>query len=278
MTKISLGANRLAATGRLDSSAGSGGLVKPRLIARLDLSGAFPDQSMTPGKWNQWDSFGSATTIIHDGTYNYLRCAYDDSRTGDGTCEPHVNYYLPCLMYEIYVQFWARKTAGGGCKFVKFFSETSNGRSNATFAMDYASGSLGSISYGDGTTTDNDSTKRIDAWSPPDWVDGRAGVLPRTYVHGGSFPPSEWGDGTQWHKFQLKLKQNSGTTAGNETNDGVIEMWIDGVLRNAGYNLFNRHYSNLGIEMIEFLSLSQAAAPFTLDMRDITISKNGWID
>jgi hypothetical protein len=270
---------RLTSDGKFSPSADSNGNTKPILIAALDISsGVFPEGGTTAGNWHQYDSFGSVTTIVDGGGFKYLHCQYDDSRTGDGTCEPHVQYYLPSLMSEVYVEFYARKTAGGGSKFLKMHGQNISGNyANATFAMDYASGALGSLSYGDGSSISNDAQCRVDAFVDGD-NSGRSGSLTRTFVKGGSWNASDWGDGTQWHNFRMHLKQNSGTTAGNEVNDGIIEMWIDGVQRVAGYNIFNRHYSNTGLEFLDFLELSNSPSPpFNLDMHSIKISRGGWM-
>lgn len=78
----------------------------------------------------------------------------------------------------------------------------------------------------------------------------------------------------------MRLRQNSGTTSGNEVNDGVVELIIDDVLYAKGENIFNRHYTNGFIETIGLFGYSRGqSSAFELHIRDgMTISTGGYVD
>jgi hypothetical protein len=175
-----------------------------------------------------------------------------------------------------------------GLKLIKFFGHNATGGSNtvanATFGLDYTGIDMGSfqyIAYGDGTGQTNDTQNGIALYTP-NYIDpGRTGSLARTITPDpkiGTFASSDWGTG--WHKFQMRLRQNSGTTALNEQNDGVVELIIDDVLYARGQNIFNRHYTNGFIETIGLFGYSRGqSSAFELHIRDgMTISTGGYVD
>lgn len=122
-----------------------------------------------------------------------------------------------------------------GSKFLKFFgAPASDGKSaNTTFALKYESTKLEEISYGDGTSTSNDTQTtikydgNITNWSADPLV-----VLKK---QNGVFNPQ---DG-QWHCFEVRMKYNS-----NNQRDGAYQVWIDGTLWIDASNVKNRHNSN----------------------------------
>jgi len=164
----------------------------------------------------------------------------------------------------------------------KFYGQRSgDNQANATYTMEYLTGDVSYIGYGDGAGTNpvqNDTSNGVATFTPNFISTGRAGPLPRTVVNGGMFTAADWGDGSVWHKFQLRLKRNYGTSAADEINDGIVEMRINDTVRARGVNVYNRHWSNAPLDYVEFLSYSQQNTPFTLDFKNITVSKHGWID
>lgn len=283
MTSKSINANVLTSTGKLDSLAAADGSLRPILLGRMDVSMISSGASLVGSAANnaRWEfnvQDGASLTKNNDGTYDYVRGTY-----------PAVTSPWNKVLFtfdrrdetDIYVQFWARKSAGGMPKFVKFYGQNSGGYANTTFkGADYVNGTIDAIGYGDGTGTTNDSQMGVyyDTGRNTDFYTGRAGALTRSFVNGGKFDVGEWGDGSSWQKFQLRVKFNSGTTALNEVNDGIVESRINNVVRCRGENIFNRHYSNPPLDKVEFLSYVQGAPAFTMDVRSITISRNGWID
>ena len=286
MTNKIITANRLTATGKLDSLASSTGNYLPILLGRMDISMVSDGSDLlgsaaTTPYW-AFDHANGTVTKLTEGAGSFVRGVFNDSSSG--TAWNKILFKFPtAIENEVYIQFYARKTAGGFPKFVKVYGKSSSGSSNTTFkGGDYVVGEITGISYGDGSTTSNDTTFGV-SYAPGKDAESYVGgadrnTLPRSFEHGDTFQASEWGDGTVWHKFQFRLKYNSGTTALNEVNDGILESWIDGQLRVKATNIFNRHYSNLPIDYIEFLSYTQGAPAFTMDMKNITISKYGWID
>jgi len=286
MTSVTITPNRLTSSGLLDSSAAPDGGLLPVLLGRMDVSmvadGAnLVGSAATTGPWEYNVSDGGNIKKYTDSGTPYARGLY----TAGATCNNYIRFIFPeRTEKDIYIKFLARKSAGGMPKFVKFYGQIlpTNQTANTTFkGADYVLGEITTVSYGDGSGTSNDSTfgASYDTGYDSDAYVGRSGSLPRTFVHGGKFTAAEWGDGTEWHKFEFHVKFNSGTTALNEINDGCVECRIDGVMRCAAYNIFNRHYSNLPLNYVNVMDLVQGAYPtFTLDVKELTVSKYGWID
>ena len=304
MTNVTINANRLTSTGKLDSSAKSDGNPLPILLGRMDVSmvadGAdLLGSAANNARWLFDRQGGAGLTKQSDAGVPYVRGVYVD-RSGGGMTWPSIYFNFPngASPQEFYVQFYARRdgSVAAGCKFVKCYGIVGGGGdyANTTFNNGYSSSTISSVAYGDGTGTTNDNTEllyynaggtyqTVNRPTEGTWASGRfpsvpANQLTRSFVNGGAWTGTDWGNGTQWHKFQLRIKQNSGTTSLNETNDGLYEVWVDNVLRCAGYNIMNRNPINGRFYRIEFLSYMQDAAGFTLDVKNVTISTGGWID
>ncbi len=278
MTAITRTLYRSLATGQLESGINSSGINPPVLLSRLDISGGL----VNGNGWTFAVVDGASVQKLNDGTDDFIRGTYDDGTSG-GNSWVQVRYTFP-YRYEtdIYLQFWARKTPGGGSKFVKFYGQRSgNNQANATFTTEYINGDVTYIAYGDGAGVDpvqNDTANGVATYTPNFIPTGRAGPLTRTITNGGLFSAADWGDGTVWHKIQMRLKRNYGTSASDEINDGVVELRIDDIVRAKGVNIYNRHYSNAPLDFVEFLSYAQQNNPFQLDVKKITVSKHGWVD
>lgn len=260
------------------------------LLSRLSLSGGLPAGSGADS-WGFGALSGAAITVENDGTHNYLRGQYPIDSSGDGSGDNYIyGGYTPASeQQDLYLQFYAKMPGvKHGLKFIKFFGRNATGGSNtvanSTFGLDYTGIDMGSfqyIAYGDGTSQVNDTQCGIALYTP-NYIDpGRTGSLTRTITPDpkiGTFASTDWGTG--WHKFQMRLKQNSGTTAGNETNDGVVELIIDDVLYARAENIFNRHYSNGFIETIGLFGYSRGqASAFEFHIRDgMTVSTGGYVD
>jgi len=279
MTAFSRTLNRSNESGKLESGINSSGINPPVLLSRLNIASGL----VNGGGWTFAAQDGATVTKLNDGTDDFIRGTYDDNTANGTSAWVQVRYTFPYRFEtDIYVQYWARKTPGGGSKMCKFYGQRSgDNQANATYTMEYLTGDVSYIGYGDGAGTNpvqNDTSNGVATFTPNFISTGRAGPLPRTVVNGGMFTAADWGDGSVWHKFQLRLKRNYGTSAADEINDGIVEMRINDTVRARGVNIYNRHWSNAPLDFVEFLSYAQQNTPFTLDVKNITISKHGWID
>lgn len=179
---------------------------------------------------------------------------------------------------NIYLDFDARMPGNvNGFKFVKVFGKTNGGAySNCTFALAYGTGVMAEVSFGDGSTSQNDTQQvlKFDG-SNPSWIG-------RSYNNGAvvSTPQSAsfsgWSDNA-WHNFKLGVKFNSGTSAANETNDGTFYVEIDGNVYCDASGLFNRYWGASDIEMVELFGYAANGLAFDMDYDNIVISKDGFI-
>lgn len=168
----------------------------------------------------------------------------------------------PYKTYEVYVEFHAKMPkAKQGLKFLKIFG----GGANTTFGLDYTGvasgkGSLYQVSFGDGTTPDNDTQNVINlSGDYPSWIGRSYGKAVVKTPENMPFFASHWGD--KWHHFRFKVKFNSATKNANgtytEINDGEYLVQIDGRTYVDAKGLFNRHPTNGPITKIAFLDWSQ---------------------
>ncbi|RYY01798.1 MAG: carbohydrate-binding protein [Gammaproteobacteria bacterium] len=200
---------------------------------------------------------------------------------------------------HVYIRFRAKMPKyTHGIKFIKVFGQNSNGYANTTFGLDYTgietgAGSMYAVSYGDGSSKDNDTANMIFFGGGPHYL-GRATGLQGLNISTPqlkNFAAADWGTG--WHKFEFYVKFNSGTTAQNENNDGEVVVRIDDKVYVNVKGLFNRHFTNKPIDRIEILGWSQNTWPeifengawirkeqptpeFEVWYDNIEISLNGW--
>lgn len=292
MTSKTITPNILLATGKFDSSAAPDGGLLPVLIGRLDVSMVadgvdLKGSAATTANW-VFDHINSTIKKYTEAGEPFIRAVYNDDLGINASSWPSAFFFFPTgtAPQELYFQFYARRNgAGGGCKFVKAFDKN-NGTayysvSNTTWNNGYSSSGISSIAFGDGTGPLNDNTIAAgyngNLGGPPMRYPSQ-NILPRSSFAGTPFDVAEWGDGTQWHKWQMRVKLNSGTSLITETNDGLLEVFIDGVQRLGHYNIMNRHFDSQGWNKIEFLSYMQGVLGFTLDMKNITLSTGGWVN
>lgn len=258
---------------------GNKSVSAPTLITRLDLTSGMPNSN----GWGFGALGGAAISVASDGGGNYLRGQYPAPLAGDNYI--YGGYNFESLENEVYVQLYARMPgAKSGCKFVKLFGHRPGAAlnyANITFAIEYASGRIHAASFGDGTTIGNDTTALLTYTNAEPWITvGRSMDAPNPAIITKSesdFLPSDWGTG--WHKFQFMIKHSTGNSSINEVNNGVVEVRIDDVLKTKGVNLFTRHWSNNWFENVSLFGWSQAGTvPFELHIKDVTISKGGWVN
>jgi hypothetical protein len=185
---------------------------------------------------------------------------------------------------DLYVDFWAKMPAAKqGLKFLKVFGAASgsNNYANTTFALDYTGGDNGAmyqVSFGDGSTTANDTAQVINFdGSNPAWIGRSAGKATVLTPQKRSFRSSDWG--TSWHHFKMRVKFNSGSSASTEVADGAYYVEIDGKVFVDAKNLLNRHYSNGPIERVELFGWAQSGTtPFEIWYDDVRITTGGFVD
>lgn len=294
MTTKSITLNRLTSTGRMNSKANSSGGLRGELLGRMDVSmmadGADLIGNIAAKQGGWWfDHSGATLNKYTENGVPYVRGVYP-SRVGGGVSWPSVWFDFPngAAPQEYYFQFEARRDGSiQSCsKFVKCYGGNGGAPSysNTTWNNGYTSSSVSTISFGNGAGLTNDTQNVISYETGHDdeqatrYPSVPANVRTKSIYHGGSFDGSEWGNGTQWKKWRFRIKVNTGTSPETEINDGIFEVWVDGVQRVGAYNIMNRHYSSSFFSKMEFLSYMQDNLGFTLDMRNITISKYDWVD
>ena len=304
MTNITITTNRLTSSSKLDSSAAFGGSPRPILLGRMDVSMVADGTDLkgslaTTANW-AFDHGNSTIKKYTEGGQAYVRAVYNNDFNINVGSWPAIKFLFSGgeSPQEFYFQFYARRDGSvpAGCKFVKCYGIVGGDGNcaNTTFNNGYGTSYIGSIAYGDGTGLTNDNAEALfyeaghfyETNLRPSFNTVQSGrypsvagnILPRTFAHGGEWTDANWGDGTQWHKFQMRVRQNTGTSSTDETNDGLYEVWVDNVLRCAGYNIMNRNPINRRFYQIEFMSYMQGVVGFTLEMKNITVSTGGWID
>lgn len=185
---------------------------------------------------------------------------------------------------NVYIRFVAKMPEHKhGLKFIKVFGQWDelNHYANATFGLDYTgiadgTGSMYAISFGDGTgpINDTDNTLKFNNNAANPGRSENVGCYQADGV-GYNFSAADWGAG--WHKFELYVKFNSGTSASTETNDGEFMVKIDDVIYMDAKCIYNRHYSNLPISKVEILGYSHGLTPaFDIWYDEIEVALNGW--
>lgn len=183
---------------------------------------------------------------------------------------------------EVFIEFWAKmpSTKKQGLKFLKIFGQrtgpNNNQYANTTFGLDYSSGSMTQVSFGDGSTPGNDTQNVINLdGTYPEWIGRSYGIAKVLTPKNSIWAASKWGDG--WHHFKIHVKFNSGTTAENEKPDGAYFVSINGETYVDAKGLYNRHYSNAPIEKISFFDWSQSgSSAFEIWYDDIRITTGGF--
>lgn len=237
-----------------------------------------------------------------------LRYVYSAMGTPNGNQYPYGLFDLSSYNTDhVYIRFYAKMPAHThGLKFVKVFGKrpVSDNYANTTFGLDYTgvasgTGSMYAVSYGDGGFTNsptgpvevtaNDTNRTVD-FVGNSTNSGRAKNLSGYKVTTVQHPFHELDWGTNWHKFEIYVKFNSGTSRANEINDGEVTVKIDGVPYVEATGLFNRHPTNGTIQKIEILGWTQNEWPwvngvgrvekptpeFEIWYDNVEISLNGW--
>lgn len=184
---------------------------------------------------------------------------------------------------EVFIKFEAKMPSiKHGLKFMKVFGQDEGGGvANSTFGLDYTgidNGSLYAVSFGDGTTTSQDTQSiiKLNGASTAGQLGRNSGAASILTPQAAAFGSVDWG--TAWHTFKMRVKYNSGTTSENEANDGIFYLEIDGSVYVDATNIWNRHYSNPPIDKLSLFGWSQSgAAAFDMAYRNVEISVGGFI-
>ena len=245
----------------------------------------FEDGALSPNGWVVGSQNGATTTVSTDTAKNLkssrgsLRSTYP---IATGGVYAWAVYKIPANTNDIYMDFWAKMPGPKqGLKFLKVFGGNDGvGYSNTTFGLDYTGGDSGSmyqVSFGDGSVKANDTGSVINFdGTYPQWIGRSFGKAVVETPPKSRWKSSDWG--VDWHHFKLHVKYNSGTSAENEVADGEYYVEIDGKVYVNATGLFNRHYSNLPIDRIEFLNWAQnGSQPFEIWFDDIRITTGGFL-
>lgn len=222
-------------------------------------------------------SFSNDTSLNYDNSKGSVRGQYPANATGEnyvwGNCKfPERN------ISDLYIEFKAKlpKTKHG-FKFLKIFGQKGPGYANTTFGLDYRSGNMAQISFGDGTFTGNDTAMVINLDGEDLNLVGRSSLTANIKtLQYQSWNSSDWGN--DWHHFRFRVKFNSGTTASNEIADGAYYVEIDGKVYVDTSGIFNRNHENLPIEKVSLFGWTQyGTEAFEAWYDDIIVSTGGFM-
>jgi hypothetical protein len=255
------------------------------LITSVDFEdGVIPNKN----GWGFGTQSGGALTVSSDTNANYmgskgsLKASYP---VATGAMYVWGGYDIAALnTRDVYIEFWAKlPTAKQGLKFLKIFGqrETGKGYANTTIALVSDPGNEGSItqvSFGDGSSLENDTQNVINlSGTYSSWI-GRSytlGAIVETPLLSG-WKATNWGD--SWHRFRVRVKFNSGDSEATQKPDGAYYLEIDGKIYVDAQNIYNRHYLNKPIQKISFFDWAQnGTKPFEVMLDDIVISKDGFL-
>jgi hypothetical protein len=255
------------------------------LIASADFEdGAIPNSN----GWGFGTQPGGELVISTDTNANFLgstgslRASYPKATGG---LYVWGGYDLAALnTREVYIEFSAKLPAAKqGLKFLKIFGQREAGRgyANTTIALVSDPGNQGGItqiSFGNGTSLDNDTQNVINLNGRyPEWI-GRshkvAAVVDTPQM--ADWSAKNWGN--DWHKFRVRVKFNSGDTEANQKPDGAYYLEIDGKVYVDARNIYNRHYLNRPIQKVAFFDWAQnGTEAFDVMLDNIVISKDGFL-
>lgn len=257
---------------------------QPGAVGSLIAVADFTDGQLVPSSilaGTSWESY-NPTRSIESGA---LRLDYAGGVDVDSAPANQLNV-ADLNLNDIWITFRSRMPgAKGGCKFVKWFGKNNGNYHNATFGITYSpesgeqNGDIHRISFGDGSTASGDTAHFVQLKG------GYPAGVGRSYPSTASvltpmnknFTVADWG--TDWHTHKMRMRFNSGTTAGTEIPDGVFYWEIDGDVYANVTGIFNRHYSNsLYFDYIGFGGHAQSnPSNFQLYFDDIKVSIGGFV-
>ena len=184
---------------------------------------------------------------------------------------------------DVYIDFWARMPGNkDGFKFLKIFGQDlpQGGYANTTFETDFTGvdyGAIRQISFGDGSSLDNDTQSVINLdGTYPAWMGRSYGTASVKTPQMSNFSSADWG--SAWHHFRIHVKFNSGTTLLNEVPNGEYYLEIDGKVYVDATGVYNRNPANGPIDHISFFGWAQSdPSSFEVDYYDIRISTGGFM-
>ena len=262
-------------------------LIAPGLaLAATEVVGTLVSPvSLSTGGWSFGSQAGGTVAISTNTALNYggdSGSVVGNYPASTGNVYAWGDFSVASLNTEdIYIDFWAKMPAAKqGMKFLKIFGGTQgSGYANTTFALDYTGydfGAMYQVSFGDGSSTGNDTANVINFdGSSPSLIGRSYGKASVSTPQGARFASTMWG--TTWHHFQMHVKFNSGTSAANETNDGAYYVAIDGKVYVNASGLFNRNPANAPIDHIELFGWSQnGSTPFQVWYDQVHITTGGF--
>lgn len=220
--------------------------------------------SLTATNISGW---GSEATLDPTGGLNGSKGA----KVTYGTSGVNAGIFIDTSAYtggEVYIRFYAKVDCGsgacyGGSKFLKFFgaNDSSGGYANSTLAINYDFATLKEVSYGNGSSLQNDTGTAVFLYGGG-WD---SGVQTPTALGEINFSDK------QWHCYEMYMKYSTGSNL-----DGAYKLWKDGKLWFEAQNLKNRNTANLrrfaSIQLAGYSSQPQWRSPYILRYDEIVIS------
>ena len=247
-----------------------------------------PDGPLPPSSWDDWTYSAGGGGVVTRVSATELKGDYPPNASGTYLVRAFTDI-ASLNASTLYVEFDAKMEGlKHGHKFLKLFGQRTavgaeegagnTNYANCTFILDYASGSMPQVAFGDGTTITNDTQQilRFDG-SAVTQIGRSYGVTANVSTpQNKAFEAADWG--TDYHHFKCYVKFNSGTTAENEVADGEFYVEIDGLVYADATGLFNRHYSNSPLDIVEVFGYTQGGPPagFSTTYRDPYVSTTGW--
>jgi len=256
----------------------------PGLLARLSLADNEVPSNPDVYGFNFGTNPGATLAVGEDSEGKFLHAAYDADLEGDNYIYGGCDLGLDGVR-QLYIQCYARMAdVKHGLKFIKLFGlkPESTNYANATFAFDYTGiefGCMYAVSFGDGTTEENDTQNVLffDGTNP-EYIGRSFGTAVLSTPQNAIWSADNWG--TTKHKFQIMFRHNTGTTAEDELPNGAFEVRIDDVLYAKAENIFTRHPTNGYFQSVGLFGATQNnPEAFTFDIFEgLTISTDGWVD
>lgn len=280
------GAGGVAGSGNASSGGASAGGSAGQTGTGTLITFQQMEENDPPSDWAIGAQAGGSVSVSTDTSANYagssgsLKGSYP---VASGGVYVWAAYDLSSLgLRDLYIEFRAKMPAAKqGLKFLKIFGQDVGGAyANTTFGLDYTGvdpGAMYQVSFGDGSSTGNDTANVINFDGEyPEWIGRSFGTADVKTPENQMWASANWG--TEWHHFRIRAKFNSGESAANEVADGAYYVEIDGKVYVNATGLFNRHWSNGPIDRVELFGWAQnGSEPFELWYDDVRLSTGGFL-
>lgn len=221
------------------------------------------EDDFSSGDLSKWTTGSVPVYTANDqGEAHSVSCYYDGvAGTSNRWMNPATSISAENLD-DIYIEVRQKFTSYANCKWIKVFGQQNSGEwANTTFSPE-ASTRL-ALLHGTGATATND-TQRIaftdGAWSG---TPNPEAVVEESGASGFLF-------NNTWQDIRLRVKFS-------DNAQGLMEVWVDGVLRYKVINLTNKNAANLPIDYVGLYDYSNGGGNIgTISFTNFKILKGGW--